>query len=122
MKWRFEISLISSRKISAMNREYRGKSGPTDVLSFPAPEPFWSSGILGEVVVAKEVLARQAREQGHSVDRELDVLLVHGILHLLGMDHERDEKGLREMKRWEQKVLAHLWKEKNTRGLIERAD
>ena len=104
-----------------MNREYRGKSGPTDVLSFPAPEPFWSSGILGEVVIAKEVLARQAREQGHSVECELDVLLVHGLLHLLGMDHERGDEALREMKRWEQRVLAHLWKQKRTQGLIERA-
>jgi probable rRNA maturation factor len=68
--------------------------GPTDVLSFGCDEPCPTPGdepiTLGDVVIAPEEAERQAAELGHSVEHELDVLLVHGILHLLGYDHEAE--------------------------------
>jgi rRNA maturation RNase YbeY len=89
-----------------LNSGYRKKSYATDVLSFGAPEPFRSQGWLGELVVCAPVLERQAREQGHSGERELDVLLAHGLLHLLGLDHERSQAEAERMSRLESRLLS----------------
>lgn len=80
------IALISDPAMRRLNRDYRGKDYPTDVLSFPAEEP----GCLGDIAIARGVAARQARALGHSVETELKVLTLHGLLHLLGHDHETD--------------------------------
>lgn len=89
------IALVDEEEIAALNERYRGKSGPTDVLSFGCDEPCPTPGdepiTLGDVVIAPTVAERQAIELGHSVEHELDVLLVHGVLHLLGYDHEDDD-------------------------------
>ncbi len=69
-----------------LNREWRKKDKPTDVLSFPSGE----RGFLGDLVIDVPYAARQARSRGHSLERELQILLVHGVLHLLGFDHEKD--------------------------------
>lgn len=100
--------MISSPEMKKLNSEYRGKAYATDVLSFGAPEPFLSLGYLGELVIALPVLKAQARELKHSSDTELAVLLAHGILHLLGMDHEKGAKPAREQSAWEQRLLAVL--------------
>jgi len=70
----------------ALNRQFRGKDAVTDVLSFPAE----SRGFMGDIVIAAGVSTRQARDAGHSAQTELRVLALHGLLHLLGYDHEAD--------------------------------
>ena len=89
------IALVDEDEIAALNERYRGKSGPTDVLSFGCDEPCPTPGdepiTLGDVVIAPSLAERQAEDLGHSVEHELDVLLVHGVLHLLGYDHEDDD-------------------------------
>ena len=69
----------------ALNRRYRGKDRSTDVLSFPAPPP-----LLGDLVISVPYAARQARRRGQRLSREIERLLLHGYLHLLGYDHETD--------------------------------
>ena len=83
--------------MSRLNAQYRGKAYPTDVLSFPAPKIFRMAGELGALVVCLPALKRQARERGHSPETELEILLVHGVLHLLGLDHELGPKQAVEM-------------------------
>ncbi|HEX5110665.1 MAG TPA: rRNA maturation RNase YbeY [Vicinamibacterales bacterium] len=80
------VALVSDARVRALNRRYRRADRPTDVLSFPAEEP----DQLGDVVIAAGVARRQARAAGHSLATELRVLALHGLLHLLGYDHERD--------------------------------
>jgi probable rRNA maturation factor len=93
----FSIVLVSDRQIRSLNKEWMGKDRPTDVLSFPLsldPPPSeelpWE---VGEIVISVEKAKQQAEEYGHSVDREMAFLLVHGFLHVLGFDHmEPDEE------------------------------
>lgn len=92
--------------MAELNHQYRGANYATDVLSFPAPEVFRHEGNLGDIVVCLPVLKRQAEERGHAPETELWVLLVHGVLHLLGLDHERGQKQAREMQEWEEKLLG----------------
>jgi probable rRNA maturation factor len=80
------VAIVPDTRVRALNRRYRRKNKTTDVLSFPAGE----RGYLGDVVIAAGVARRQAREAGHSVRTELRVLALHGLLHLLGHDHETD--------------------------------
>jgi probable rRNA maturation factor len=106
------IALVSDARMRALNRTYRRKDYATDVLSFPADAP----PALGDLVIANGVARRQAREAGHSHQTELRVLALHGLLHLLGYDHESaDDDG--RMKRAE----LRLRKKGGLRaGLIER--
>lgn len=87
------IAIVDTAEIAELNEKYRGKSGPTDVLSFECDdlcaavdpdEPV----TLGDVVIAPDVARENAEELGHTVEEELNLLLVHGVLHLLGYDHE----------------------------------
>lgn len=92
------ISLVDMEEMSSLHMRWLDESGPTDVLSFPMDElkPNSSSdgpGILGDIVLCPEYAKKQAVEIGHSLQDELEVLVVHGVLHLLGFDHrENDEK------------------------------
>ncbi len=84
-----EVLLSDDRALRRLNRDFRGKNKPTDVLSFPAPVEF--TGVYaGDLAVSLETAARQAQEHGHPLRDELRVLLLHGVLHLHGMDHEVD--------------------------------
>ena len=91
-----ELSVVvtDDARVRELNRRYRSSDAPTDVLSFGMQEadgfvtPPGSPAQLGEIVISYPTAARQAAETGHSVDRELAHLLVHGVLHLLGYDHE----------------------------------
>jgi probable rRNA maturation factor len=79
-----------------LNRDWRGMDGPTDVLSFPfesrSPRRRLPPGaFLGDLVISVPCAARQARRRGHATAREVQILLAHGLLHLLGYDHERDD-------------------------------
>jgi probable rRNA maturation factor len=96
-----------------LNLAYRGKDYATDVLSFLADPP--NEGHLGDVVIATGIAARQAREAGHSLRTELRVLALHGLLHLLGYDHEHDRG---EMARVERRLRRRGGLRE---GLIERA-
>ena len=112
------VALVTDARIRALNRTYRGKDYATDVLSFPAtagPRPLAPSAYLGDVAIARGVARRQAKEAGHSERAELRVLALHGLLHLLGYDHEHDEGAMR-------RVEARLRRKGGLReGLIERA-
>lgn len=113
--WDVQVQMVSAPVMTRLNAKYRGKGYPTDVLSFPAPPVFRESrGQLGELVICLPTLRRQAEEQGHREGAELDVLLVHGLLHLLGMDHERGKAEAARMARWERRLLKG-------RGLIGRS-
>jgi probable rRNA maturation factor len=100
------IAVVNGPTIRKLNRIYRGKDYITDVLSFrdadgEAPAP----GYLGELIICYPQAVRQAREQGHSVERELSILLIHGCLHLLGYEHhERREAD--KMKQVEEQILG----------------
>ena len=89
------IVLVDDEHIQALNRDFLGHDAPTDVLSFPADEPDPETGrrYLGDVVISLACAETQARERGHAVESEMQLLVVHGVLHLLGHDHaETGEK------------------------------
>jgi len=106
------VAIVGDRKIRQLNREYRGVDGATDVLSFSQSEGEGGGlhpEVLGDVVISAERAADQAGRYRRTLDRELDTLLVHGILHLAGFDHEKGRgEGVR-MKKLERKILRG-WK------------
>jgi probable rRNA maturation factor len=89
------VALVGDDEMAHLNEQYRDIKGPTDVLSFgcddPCPTPGDEPITLGDVVIAPEVAEEQARELGHTIEEELNLLLVHGVLHLLGYSHDSDE-------------------------------
>ena len=89
------VALVPDARVHALNRRYRQKDRPTDVLSFPAGEP----GQLGDVVIALGVARRQAAAAGHPIGTELRILALHGLLHLLGYDHEQDDGRMGRLER-----------------------
>jgi rRNA maturation RNase YbeY len=105
-EWRVGVRLVGTAEMKKLNAHYRKKDYATDVLSFTSPEPFRSMGYLGELAIALPVLKRQAREHRHSAEAELWILLTHGLLHLLGMDHEQGAKASKEQSTWEARLLA----------------
>jgi rRNA maturation RNase YbeY len=103
------VVLIGDRAMRGLNRQYRKKNCTTDVLAFSMREgPGPSSLLIGDVVISVATAAKQARQLGRSLDEELTVLLVHGILHLCGYDHERSEREAKRMQRRERWVLRRL--------------
>jgi probable rRNA maturation factor len=86
------VALVGDRLVRRLNCVYRGTDRVTDVLSFPSGSagPTRGRQHIGDIVIARPVAARQARSAGHSLATELRVLALHGLLHLLGYDHERD--------------------------------
>ncbi|HET9299947.1 MAG TPA: rRNA maturation RNase YbeY [Candidatus Polarisedimenticolaceae bacterium] len=102
------VCLVGDRSMRALNRRHRAKDATTDVLSFPAgraPDPE-GLGHLGDILISVPQAARQARAAGHGLDRELRVLLLHGYLHLLGYDHEKDSgQMMRLQRRLERQLL-----------------
>jgi probable rRNA maturation factor len=106
------IRFVDETEIAALNHAHLGHHGPTDVLSFPIEDDPHSAGgvgsapvLLGDVVICPEVAFRNAPEHGVTYDAELALLIVHGILHILGMDHEADEEA-EEMEARERTLLA----------------
>ncbi|MFW6287923.1 MAG: rRNA maturation RNase YbeY [bacterium] len=96
------FALLDNQQIQELNKQYRDKDAATDVLSFEMDEEIW-----GDIVISTERAMEQAREYNHSIERELAFLAVHGILHLLGYDHQTEgEKN--EMRRKEERVLSEL--------------
>ncbi len=106
------VLICDDARIKALNRDFRGKNKATDVLSFPAGRN--DEGVVGDLAVSLDTAARQAGEQGHTLQDELRVLLLHGVLHLAGHDHEADSG---EMGKVEAELRGKL---KLPAGLIER--
>ena len=93
------VVITTDRRIRRLNRTWRGVDKATDVLSFPAGDDPGPGRHLGDVVISRETAARQARNEGHSLATELRVLALHGLLHLLGYDHERDSGRMARIER-----------------------
>ena len=83
------VLVTSNQELRALNRRFRGKDQPTDVLSF-VPEPGFAEALAGEIAISAEIAKQNARELGHSVAQEIKILVLHGVLHLAGYDHECD--------------------------------
>jgi metalloprotein, YbeY/UPF0054 family len=106
----FFCLLTDDRELRRLNRDFLGKDYPTDVLSFPALD----GEALGEMAISVQRAAEQAREFGHDRETEIRILMLHGLLHLLGMDHETDRGQMaRAEARWRKKFDL-------PDGLIER--
>jgi probable rRNA maturation factor len=127
------VAVVPDAKVKALNKQYRGVNRATDVLSFPSqigvrekgrgvrtrvtftPRPLPLTPFLGDIVIARGVARRQAKNLGHSVPIELRILALHGLLHLLGYDHETDNGRMA-------KVEARLRRRAGLpRGLIARS-
>lgn len=105
------VSLIDDAEIHDLNRRYRQNDRPTDVLAFAMREGEPGPGdpaVLGDVVISLDTAARQARSRRRTLADEVRVLLIHGILHLLGYDHERGAAQARRMQAMERRLRARL--------------
>jgi probable rRNA maturation factor len=117
----FDCLVTTDRELQRLNREFRGKDKTTDVLSFPVGPPLpngrgsvSSLRHMGDIAVSLGRARAQAREFGHAVEREIQILMLHGVLHLMGMDHESDGGRMaRAELRWRRKLGL-------PNGLIER--
>ncbi len=113
LRGQVSVLLTTDREIRRLNRQFRGKGKATDVLSFPAAKAV-SSEVAGDVAISVPTALRQARGQGHALSVEIKVLMLHGLLHLAGFDHERDTG---QMARREKLLRGRL---RLPEGLIER--
>jgi probable rRNA maturation factor len=105
------VALVSDARMKALNRQFRGKDKVTDVLSFPAA----SRGFLGDIVIASGMAKQQAKAAAHSLTTEIRILALHGLLHLLGYDHDADDGKMA-------RVEGRLRKKAGlAEGLIERS-
>jgi probable rRNA maturation factor len=106
-----EVSLLlaDDARVRVLNRDFRGKDKPTNVLSFPAPDGPAPPGPqpLGDIVLAYETVVREANDEGKTLADHATHLVVHGTLHLLGHDHE-EERAAERMEALERQALAHL--------------
>ena len=100
------IALDSDTAVRRLNRTYRGFDKPTNVLSFPARAD--DRSFLGDIALARQTVLREAREQGKRPADHLTHLVMHGTLHLLGYDHEQDERQARRMEKLETRLLAAM--------------
>ena len=116
LKGAVSVLLTSDAAIRRLNRQFRGKNKATDVLSFPAdPLLQGQEKVAGDLAISVPTARRQAAEQGHALSVEIKVLILHGLLHLAGYDHEIDTG---QMARRERRLRAEL---RLPQGLIERA-
>jgi probable rRNA maturation factor len=107
----FRCLITTDAELQRLNRRFLDRNYPTDVLSFPAIE---GAGELGELAISTQRATEQAREFGHALDQEVRILMLHGVLHLTGMDHERDGGAMaRAELNWRKKLGLPA-------GLIER--
>lgn len=109
------VSFVDNEQIHELNREYRNVDRPTDVLSFPLGENgvydtnnATGAYVLGDIVISMETAFKQAREYGHSLEREIGFLTVHSMLHLLGYDHETSPLDECNMREKQEAILGEL--------------
>ena len=114
LKGGVNVLLTTSSEMKSLNRRFRKKDKTTDVLSFPAA-PEIQKQLAGDIAISAEIATRNARLLGHSPSEEIKILVLHGILHLRGYDHECDNG---EMQRREKRLRAKL---RLPQGLIERS-
>lgn len=114
LRGKVTVLLTTDTAMRRLNRRFRGKDKSTDVLSFPAGGPV-TAEVAGDLAISVSMARRQAAERGHSLATEIKVLMLHGLLHLAGYDHETDGG---QMDRRERTLRAKL---KLPQGLIERA-
>ncbi|WP_035253624.1 rRNA maturation RNase YbeY [Desulfatiglans anilini] len=107
------VLFVDDAEMAELNERYRSRSGPTNVLSFPmGGDPLEPETVmLGDVVISVDTARREARAAGENLEEAVDRLLVHGLLHLLGYDHERGEAEASAMEREERSVLARMREE-----------
>ena len=98
------VAFVRDPRMRELNLRFRGKPRSTDVLSFPAGDGF-EADYLGDIVISADTAARQSEEAGHTVEREVSELVIHGVLHLCGYDHETDRG---QMNRLELKLRRKL--------------
>jgi len=111
LKAELSLLLVNDAQIRRLNQRYRRINRPTDVLAFSMLEGGVSplrSQLLGDVVISLETAKKQAKAEGHSLEQEITILLIHGILHLLGYHHEASEEAARLVERKTQAVLEEL--------------
>lgn len=107
----FDVLLGDDAELQSLNRRFRKRDYPTDVLSFPSVA---ANGSLGDVAISLERAREQAGDHGHAAECEIEILMLHGVLHLLGLDHERDAGRMaRTERRWRRLLGLPA-------GLIER--
>ena len=110
----FDAVITGDADLRRLNRNFRGQDYATDVLSFPTPPQAGSGPFLGDIAISLGRARAQAREFGHTIEQEVRILMLHGVLHLLGHDHESDSGAMaRAEKRWRAKLDLPA-------GLIER--
>jgi probable rRNA maturation factor len=102
------LALVGDREIRKLNAKYRAKDYATDVLSFTAEDAPGPIPLLGDVVISIDKARAQARERGRTMREEMTTLLIHGIVHLLGYDHEKSARDARVMQRLERKIYRAL--------------
>jgi probable rRNA maturation factor len=103
------LVLVGNAEMRKLNAKFRNKDYPTDVLSFPAGDELPTGvRLLGDVVISVEKAKEQAKERRRTLSEEIVILLIHGVVHLLGYDHERSPKDARIMDRLEKKIYRAL--------------
>lgn len=108
-KFELTVGLIGNAEMRRLNAKFRNKDYPTDVLSFPAEENLpGDTLLLGDVIISLDKARQQAKEEHRPVREEIVTLLIHGVVHLLGYDHERSERDARIMGRLEKKIYRAL--------------
>jgi probable rRNA maturation factor len=112
-----EVSILftDDKRIAELNRDYRGKDKPTNVLAFPMTEgpSDVESGMLGDVVISVDTALREAADMGETIEETIYRLLVHGLLHLMGYDHERSPQDEKIMTKEEKRLLKLIMEENN---------
>lgn len=108
----FAVLITGNREIQSLNRRFRKKDKPTDVISFPSA----MEGVAGDIVISIDIASQNGRTLGHGILPELKILILHGMLHLAGMDHEKDDG---RMARRERRLRRELGLPE---GLIERTN
>ncbi len=105
------VLFVGDRAMRSLNRKYRGKDKTTDVLSFSYREgrfPYIQKNLLGDIVISVPKADRQAKTEGHTLQKEINRLLVHGLTHLLGYDHEAGAREARRMYRKEVQLTGWI--------------
>ena len=108
------ILLVDDPKMTELNQVYRGKAGPTNVLAFPMTEEGGqgvASGMLGDIVISVDSAQRESEETGENLENTVYRLLVHGVLHLLGFDHELSTDDALRMEQEQERLLAMIGEE-----------
>jgi probable rRNA maturation factor len=111
----FQCLITDDGELQRLNRQFLGKNYPADVLSFPAAEHTETMAGLGEIAISFQRARQQAHAFGHAMTDEIRILMLHGVLHLMGMDHERDRGAMAHAEAaWRNRLGLPA-------GLIERA-